>query len=103
VPALSITGGSVDITNNAMVLTTANTSAATVRGFLLNGLLTSSMTAGGFAIGYADNATLGRTTFGGVSVDATKLLIGFVYKGDANVDGKVNALDFNAVASNFGV
>jgi autotransporter-associated beta strand protein len=103
VPALSITGGSMDITNNAMVLTTANTSAATVRGYLKNGLLTSSTTAGGFAIGYADNATFGRTMFGGVSVDSTKLLIGFVYSGDANLDGTVNALDFNAVATNFGV
>jgi autotransporter-associated beta strand protein len=102
VPALTITGGSLDTTNNAMVLITANTSPATLRGYLQSGSLTSSTTAGGFAIGYADNSTLGRTTFGGVSVDATKLLVGFVYSGDSNLDGRVNALDFNAVASNFG-
>jgi autotransporter-associated beta strand protein len=103
IPALSITGGSFDITNNALVITSANTSAATLRGYLHAGSLTSSTTAGGFAIGYADNATLGRTTFGGVGVDASMLLVAFVYKGDANLDGKVNALDFNAVATNFGV
>ena len=103
VPALSIIGGSFDITNNALVLTSANTSAATVRGYLHAGLLTTSSTAGGFAVGYADNATLGRTMFGGVSVDGSKLLVGLVYAGDSNLDGKVNALDFNAIATSFGV
>jgi hypothetical protein len=27
--------------------------------------------------------------------------VGFVYNGDSNLDGKVNMLDFNAVATNF--
>jgi autotransporter-associated beta strand protein len=102
VPALSITGGSFDITNNALVLTSANTSAATVRGYLHAGSLTTSSNAGGLTVGYADNATLGRATFGGVNVDNTKVLVGLVYGGDANLDGKVNALDFNALATNFG-
>ena len=102
VPALSITGGSFDITNNALVLTSANTSATAVRGYLHSGLLTTSATAGGFAVGYADNATLGRTSFGGVTVDGTNTLVGLVYAGDANMDGKVNALDFNALATNYG-
>ena len=88
VPALSIIGGSFDITNNALVLTSANTSATTVRGYLHAGLLTTSSTAGGFAVGYADNATLGRTMFGGVSVDGSKLLVGLVYAGDSNLDGQ---------------
>jgi hypothetical protein len=34
--------------------------------------------------------------------DPTSLLIRYVYRGDVNLDGTVNALDFNALASNFG-
>ena len=34
--------------------------------------------------------------------DQTSLTIRYVYRGDINLDGTVNALDFNALASNFG-
>ena len=30
------------------------------------------------------------------------MLIGYTFAGDANLDGRVNALDFNALAANFG-
>ena len=30
------------------------------------------------------------------------MLLRYTWSGDANLDGKVNALDFNALASNFG-
>ena len=72
------------------------------RASLLAGRLTTSLSSGGQALGYADNATLGRSVFAGQSVDATSLLVAYTYTGDANLDGTVNALDFNAVASNFG-
>src|SRR5262249_15997067 len=36
------------------------------------------------------------------SVDNTSVLIRYTLYGDANLDGVVNALDFNAVANNFG-
>jgi len=54
------------------------------------------------ALGYADASTLGVTSFAGKTVDATAILVRYTYLGDANVDGKVNALDFNAVATSFG-
>jgi hypothetical protein len=60
------------------------------------------MAAGGHALGYADNATLGRSTFAGQGVGSTSFLIGYTFAGDANLDGKVNALDFNALAANYG-
>src|SRR5262249_9202386 len=59
-----------------------------VRDKLHAGRIFTSASAGGFALGYAPQ---------GASV-----LIRYVYAGDANLDGIVNALDFNAIAANFG-
>jgi hypothetical protein len=54
-------------------------------------------------LGYADASMIGSpATFSGQSIDSTASLIRYTYVGDANIDGHVNALDFNAVASNFG-
>jgi hypothetical protein len=56
------------------------------------------------ALGYAEASSVlhGTTIFSGQSVDNTAVLIRYTYAGDANLDGVVNALDFNAVATNFG-
>ena len=54
------------------------------------------------ALGYAEASSLGLNTFDGQSVDNNTIVIRYTYSGDANLDGVVNALDFNAVASNFG-
>ena len=54
-------------------------------------------------LAYADANSIGRTTWGGVTLtDTTNIVVGVTVNGDANIDGKVNALDFNAVAANFG-
>jgi hypothetical protein len=42
------------------------------------------------------------TSFFGQPVDGTTELIRYTYLGDSNLDGCVNALDFNSVAANFG-
>jgi hypothetical protein len=100
-------GGSVDLTNNALVVTsTAGGGIATadiIRQMILSGRITTSLNTGGHALGYADNAALNRSTFGGVSVTTSQILVGYTFAGDANLDGNVNALDFNALATNFGV
>src|SRR5581483_1412216 len=54
------------------------------------------------ALGYTEASALGLTAFSGQTVDADSIVIKYTYSGDANLDGTVNALDFNAVASNFG-
>src|SRR5207249_7418726 len=54
------------------------------------------------ALGYADASVLGITTFAGKTIDTTTTLVRYTLVGDSNLDLKVNALDFNAVASNFG-
>ncbi len=55
------------------------------------------------ALGYAEASTLGITTFGGLPVDSDAVVVKYTLAGDANLDGVVNALDFNAVATNFGL
>ena len=57
------------------------------------------------ALGYGLASTIFSTlpsTFSGQTVTSSSLLIRYTYLGDANLDGTVNALDFNALASNFG-
>ena len=64
-----------------------------------------SSTAHKTALGYGESSTvLGSTggTFSGQSVDGTAVLVRYTYSGDANLDGKVDTLDFNNLASNFG-
>ncbi len=106
VPAVSITGGQLDLTNNALIVdyATLGTQLSDIRGNLLASQIISSTATSGLAIAYADASAIGRTTFGGVALaDTTNIVVGLTTKGDANFDGVVNALDFNAVATNFGV
>lgn len=56
-------------------------------------------------VGYGEASTvLGPTggMFNGEAVDGDSVLLKYTYLGDANMDGKVNALDFNILASNYG-
>jgi autotransporter-associated beta strand protein len=45
----------------------------------------------------AEAADLGLTDFGGVAVDDTAVVAKFTYVGDANLDGQVDALDYERV------
>lgn len=54
------------------------------------------------ALGYAEASALGITSFMGQTVDTTAVLVRYTYLGDANLDGAVNQLDFNALATNYG-
>src|SRR5262249_25195698 len=99
-------GTAIDLTNNSLVNTysagAGTQTTDTLRQMLGSNRITTSLTAGGHALGYADNATLGRSTFGGLGVGSNSVVIGYTFSGDANLDGKVNGLDFNALSSNFG-
>jgi hypothetical protein len=54
------------------------------------------------ALGFAEAAALGLTTFAGQMVDNTTVVIRYTRYGDANLDGTVNLADFNILAANFG-
>jgi hypothetical protein len=56
-------------------------------------------------VGYADASALGIVgtgTLAGQPVDDTSVVVRYTLLGDTNLDGVVNAVDFNALASNFG-
>jgi hypothetical protein len=114
-------GSKIDLADSkAIVNYTGVTPAATIRALLMTGRGTGSWDGEGInsstaatiaadnsnvhktAIGYGEASTLGLSSFAGQSVDGTTIVMRYTYLGDANLDGRVNALDFNALASNFG-
>src|SRR5207248_1076161 len=54
------------------------------------------------AIGYATAGAIGISTFAGEPVIPSSIVARYTLSADANLDGVVNALDFNALASHFG-
>jgi hypothetical protein len=108
-------GGTLDLTNNKMILDYSGTSqigdvknalASGYDGGAWNGIGIVSSTAAAStgvktAIGYGDAATLHISNFGGQGVTSA-VLLEYTLMGDANLDGKVNLLDLNAIATNFG-
>jgi hypothetical protein len=97
-------GAQLDLTNNSLVIdySTLGTLMTDLRQHLSSQRLKTTTATAAQALGYADNSILGKTIFSGQSPDLTSALVMFTWKGDANLDGKVNALDFNALASSFG-
>jgi autotransporter-associated beta strand protein len=108
VPSLAISAGaSVDLTNNSMVIDytgAPGTLVSDVRGHLRNGrLLTTAASPANTRLGYVDNNTLAtpKTSFGGISVDATSVLVKFTYSGDSDLDGDADGVDIGNWAVNF--
>ncbi len=54
------------------------------------------------ALGYAEASAIGATMVGDQTLDSTSLLVRMTLSGDANLDGTVNASDFDALAANYG-
>jgi hypothetical protein len=106
VTALTISAGSLDLENNALVIDYSGASPiADIRSYLASGALLSSAanasTSPKLAVAYIEN-TAGLTTFHGQLVDSTSLLVAFALSGDSNLDNKVNTLDFNVLSGGFG-
>jgi autotransporter-associated beta strand protein len=128
VGALALAGGvggwtsQLDLNNNGLIVDytgAANSPLATVADQLKSGYALGTWAGSGIAsgsaaavalnptihktaLGYAEASALGISTFAGQSVDDDAIVVRYTLQGDANLDGTVNALDFNAVASNFG-
>ena len=105
-------GSKVDLTNNSLVvdyngqLGAPPSPIGDIRTYLHNSQLFTSATTGGNSIGYVANTSAQLASYGGQTFppgDFSQIIYKFTYGGDANLDGVVNALDFNALATNFGV
>ncbi|HUO07141.1 MAG TPA: PEP-CTERM sorting domain-containing protein [Phycisphaerae bacterium] len=55
-----------------------------------------------FGLAVMDNAVLGKTSFGGVAVDSSSVLVSQELLGDSNADGHVDLTDLSTVLNNFG-
>ncbi len=115
-------GSQLDLANNAFVVNYSGASPdSAIRAALISGRAGGAWSGAGInsstanavamdgsnlhktAIGYAEASSVtSATTFFGEPIDSTTVLMRYTVLGDANLDGTVNALDFNAVATNFG-
>ena len=122
VSGLSIsTGAALDLADNDLIVDYASeTPLETMQDLLRTGYNNGSWAGGGITssaaqmiaadasnlhktgLGIGDNATLRLASFAGESIDPTSLLLRYTYMGDSNLDGTVNAIDFNALATHFG-
>jgi T5SS/PEP-CTERM-associated repeat protein/autotransporter-associated beta strand protein len=97
VPTLAPLGpATLDLTDNKLALTA--TPADQLRAFLLGGNVFSSLAAADpqsrYAIGYATAAQLGLSSWADTPVNPPDLLATMTLKGDANLDGTLNADDY---------
>jgi autotransporter-associated beta strand protein len=104
VPSLTIAlGATLDLTNNSAVINYTTSPLTDIRGQLLSGYANGAWTGTGLSSSSAQAAASGAIkTAIGYTDTGTALMLKYTVSGDANLDGVTNALDFNALASNFG-
>jgi hypothetical protein len=104
VTSLNLSGGSLDLGSNAMIVNYSGSSPlASIRGYLVSafnvgawngpGIRSSSASADSthqHAIGYAEASSLGLSSFMGQPVDTTAIVLRYTKYGDNNLDGTVD-------------
>jgi autotransporter-associated beta strand protein len=121
VPTLSVlsNSGTIDLTNNAMVIQGANASIGTLfsqvaRGYAngawngtnsSSGVIVSSAAAVDSshltAVGIATGLTSFQGAGGAVSVSSSDVVLKYTYYGDSNLDGKVDGTDYSRIDNGF--
>jgi hypothetical protein len=100
-------GGLLDISNHDLIINGGQT-LASVQGLITAGLggatgITSSTAAsGGETLGIATAGALNVSTFDGLAVSPSSILVKYTFLGDATLDGKVDLSDLNVVLNNLG-
>jgi hypothetical protein len=105
VTSLTIAAGAkLDATNNSLIVDYTGAVGSLVndtRQQLLSNRLDSSSETTALGLGYGDNAALSavKSSFGGLSVDASSILVKYTYFGDTDLDGDVDVADLGSLAS----
>jgi autotransporter-associated beta strand protein len=107
ISTLNLGSGTLDLNDNDLVV--GNTTAAAVRAQLISGQITSTVAASqaNRALGSAQaSEVLGAVypvPFSGVQVQSgSDVVVRYTYRGDANLNGQVDSVDFNALAAAYG-
>jgi hypothetical protein len=90
----------LSLNNNDLILDyTDGSPIAQVIGYVLGAQLLSAADFNGLptTLAIAEAADLGLTDFNGIAVDDTTVIAKFTYVGDANLDGQVDALDYERI------
>ncbi|HEX3356818.1 MAG TPA: endo-1,4-beta-xylanase [Tepidisphaeraceae bacterium] len=127
VASLSIAGSTdlwsakLDLTNNSMVIAyTGASPLAAIQNQIKNGYANGAWAGMGITsssaaivagdtnnpvktgLGFGEASALGLNSFAGQSITGQAIVMRYTLFGDANLDGVVNLLDLNALATNFG-
>ncbi len=86
-------GGSLDLGDNSLTVSTATTPASTIVGYLKTGFNAGSWDGVGINSSAAHNNAASLTALGYLD-DGANVTIKYTYYGDSNLDGIVNAADF---------
>jgi hypothetical protein len=92
--------GLLDLNNNDMIIDYAGATpiASIIEQFLAGRIVVDGAVAGlPTYLAVAEAADLGLASFSGVAVDSEAVVCKFTYVGDANLDGQVDALDYERV------
>ena len=97
----------LNLINNDLIVTgttSAPPSIAAIINFWNTNLLTANAQQGGLPtyLAITTAADIGATDFSGQAVNPTDVLVKFTYVGDANLDGQVDALDYERVDLHIG-
>jgi hypothetical protein len=108
-------GGTLELNDNDLVVEYSGTSPIGswtgtayngVTGLITTGRIHSASAAGSLTgLGIAEasdalnNTGANTTTFSGITVDSTAVLVKFTYAGDANLDGKIDIVDYGRIDS----
>lgn len=111
----TIAAGQLDLTDNGLIIDYAagSSSFAEVSALIVAGRNDGNWTGAGItsstaaanasvtAVGFAEAAAIGATTFFGTTVDADAILVRYTRLGDADLSGTTNISDFARLAANF--
>jgi hypothetical protein len=109
--------GTLDLVDNALIVDYGSNPYSTVKAAILHayngggwdetGITTSkggTIASGAYAgkevaLGYADNADLGKSSFQEQSIDSSAVLVKWTFRGDADLDGDVDVGDIGQLAT----